>query len=68
MNRKMFLSVPLLLISTIILSAIGVALWAIFVIPAMIFPYALNRVRPPAKINERIMKIVVQSAMKGIHK
>lgn len=65
MNRRMYLSVPVVLIGTLILAIVGLAAWIIMLIPVMIYPRMLGGFKPADRVTEVVTRRMVKSAMKG---
>lgn len=65
MNRSMYLSIPVVLIGTLILGVVGLVLWIVLLIPVMIYPKMLGGFKPADRITEVVTRRAVKSAMKG---
>ena len=66
MNRKQYLSVPAVLIGTLILAILGTVAWVILLVPVMVKPSIITKISPADKITGYVMKRAMQSAMKGM--
>lgn len=65
MNRKMYLSVPIVLVGALILSCLLLVTWIILLIPVMIYPRLVSGFNPANKVTEVITRRTIQAAMKG---
>lgn len=65
MNRKMYLSVPVVLIGALVLSCLLIVAWVICLIPVMIWPRLVASFNPANKVTDVITRRTIQAAMKG---
>lgn len=65
MNRKMYLSIPIVLVGALILSCLLLVTWVILLVPVMIYPRLVGNFNPANKVTEVIMRRTIQAAMKG---
>lgn len=68
MKRSVYFQALVILVSTVVLSAVLIVGWIILFIPTMIKPSMLGKVDVSQKFTEQISKRMVRSAMRNARK